>query len=170
MSRLWLPLSWWDQKEAGDPSEATSECSKATLPAFTDLGTYAANKLYLQFRRSKDDFRRKGTRLVFESWLSDKKSVHRRNNLYPAYQALRHSRKKIKPTRRLTENQMMSARQQTAAATSGNSNSHSTIDRPMTRQLARQLSDNGKQHILTRCFQRGFKIFWGVTLIPLTTW
>ncbi len=44
---------------------------------------------------------------------------------------------------------IMSARQQIAAAKSGNSNSYSVIDRPMTRQLARQLSDSGRQHILS---------------------
>ncbi len=72
--------------------------------------------------------RRKGTRIVLQSWLSNNKAVNRRIDLHPAYQALRHSSKKIKPTRRLTENQVMSARQQIAAVTSGNSNSYSVID------------------------------------------
>ncbi len=93
--------------------------------------------------------RRKGTRLALESWFSDNKAVNRRIDLHSAYQALRHSRKKIKPTRRLTENQRMSARQQSAAATSGHINSYSSIDRPMTRQLARQLADSGRQQILS---------------------
>ncbi len=93
--------------------------------------------------------RRKGTRVVLQSWLSDNKAVNRRIDLHIVYQALRRSRKKINPTRRLTENQTMGARQQSAAATSGNINSYSTIDRLMTGQLARQLSDSGRQHILS---------------------
>ncbi len=77
--------------------------------------------------------------------LTTKQSIDK-IDLHPAYQDLRHSRKKIKPTRRLAENQVMSARQQIAAATSGNSNSKRVINRPMTRQLARQLTDNGRQY------------------------
>ncbi len=37
--------------------------------------------------------RRKGTRLVLESWLSDNKAVNRRIDIHPAFQALRHSKK-----------------------------------------------------------------------------
>ncbi len=48
-------------------------------------------------------FRRKGTRLILESWLSENKAINRRSDRHPAYQALRHSRKKIKLIRRLTK-------------------------------------------------------------------
>ncbi len=49
--------------------------------------------------------RRKGTRLALESWLSDSKAVNRRIDLHPAYQALRHGRKNIKPTRSLSDDE-----------------------------------------------------------------